>query len=101
MRYLRNVPSTTSTKSEFYFDRKPDNITKYQAFKRYVCNWEDGTACNRTATSWCLLLVFYITFLFLIYGLCVSMVVVAVTAIDYFTNGTLYNVSEIINPMHP
>lgn len=48
-----------------------------------------------------LLLVFYITFLFLIYGLCVSMVVVAVTAIDYFTNGTLYNVSEIINPMHP
>ncbi|EFA03671.1 hypothetical protein TcasGA2_TC013769 [Tribolium castaneum] len=54
MRFLRNVPSTTSTKSEFYFQRKPEKIPKWEAVRRYLFNWEEGTACNRSPKSWCL-----------------------------------------------
>lgn len=52
MNFMKHVPSTTSTRSEFYFQRKPENISKWDAFKKYLLDLEEGTVCNRTAKSW-------------------------------------------------
>ncbi|KAJ3656965.1 hypothetical protein Zmor_016002 [Zophobas morio] len=53
MHFLKNVPSTTSTSSAFYYDRAPDTTARWVVFKRYLLNLEEKTACNRSATSWC------------------------------------------------
>ncbi|XP_063914338.1 uncharacterized protein LOC135130838 [Zophobas morio] len=100
MHFLKNVPSTTSTSSAFYYDRAPDTTAKWVVFKRYLLNLEEKTACNRSATSWFLLLTFYISFLAVCWGLLVLMIFGGVTAIDYFGQGQMVDVASMKHPNH-
>lgn len=99
MRFLRNVPSTASTRSAFYFNRKPDyTATKCQAFGKYLWNQEERTVCNRTGKSWFLCISLYLLLLGILFGIFMGLLFGVVALTHYFGRGEMYNVSEIKNP---
>lgn len=75
----RAGPSRSSATSQgpFFADRRRSKLGKCQKCRQFLWDRQNHTVCNRTGGNWLKLFVFYMIFLFLIFGLLIMFISVA------------------------
>lgn len=79
----RAGPSRSSAGSQgpFYADRRRSKLGRCQKCRRFLWNRQNHTVCNRTGGNWLKLLICYIIFLCVIFGLLIMFIAIATSIV--------------------